>query len=279
MKLDEALAHLVAESESAAAGAAPEAAARRAVGLLDLTSLDEDDDEARIEALCAKARTPAGPVAAVCVYPRFVALSKRLLAGTGIGVATVVNFPAGGADPEAAARETRDAVALGADEIDAVIPWRDLLAGDEAPARAVLSACRAACPGLPLKAILETGGLGEAGAVRRASRLAIECGADFLKTSTGKLQPAATIEAAALMLDEIRAAGAGTGTGRPLGFKAAGGIRDAAGAARYLALADGIMGPGWAAPATFRFGASGLLDSLLAALGSAPASPPPGSGY
>lgn len=249
----------------------PRDTAARALPLLDLTSLGDDDTDARIEALCARAVTPAGRVAAVCLYPRFVPLARRLLAGTGVRVATVVNFPEGTAPPARVADDTAAAVADGADEIDVVMPWRALAAGDEASVRAVLGACRGACPGTPLKVILETGGLGDPALIATASRLALDAGADFLKTSTGKLQPAATPEAAAVMLAAIRDAGS------PAGFKAAGGIRDTAAAAVYLDLADRTLGSGWATPATFRFGASGLLDALLADLGLGAAGP--SSGY
>ncbi|HZH25719.1 MAG TPA: deoxyribose-phosphate aldolase [Azospirillaceae bacterium] len=235
--------------------------ARRALGLLDLTSLEDTDTEERIRALCARAVTPVGRVAAVCVYPRFVALSKAALAGTGVRVATVVNFPEGGESAAAAADETRDAVAAGADEIDAVLPYQAFKAGNRAAAEAVLRAVRTACGDKTLKVILETGQLGDEASMRAASELAADCGADFLKTSTGKTKPAATPEAARVMLGVIRARG-----GR-IGFKAAGGIRDTATAAAYLALADAALGAGWATPANFRFGASGLLDALLADLG------------
>ncbi|HEV7370193.1 deoxyribose-phosphate aldolase [Arenibaculum sp.] len=249
----------------------PRETAARALPLLDLTSLNDDDTDERIEALCARAVTPAGRVAAVCIYPRFVPLARRLLAGTGVRIATVVNFPEGTAPPARVADDTAAAVADGADEIDVVMPWRALAAGDAQAVRAVLGACRGACPGSTLKVILETGGLADPGLVGAASRLALEAGADFLKTSTGKLQPAATPEAAAVMMTAIRDAGAAAG------FKAAGGIRDTAAAAAYLGLADAILGAGWASPATFRFGASGLLDALLADLGMGPAGP--SSGY
>jgi deoxyribose-phosphate aldolase len=269
--LPDELARHVAAARTAAI---PAGAAARVLPLLDLTSLNDDDTPERIEDLCGRAVAPAGRVAAVCIHLPFVRLASRRLAGTGVRVATVVDFPGGSGDPGLVAAETAEAVASGADEIDMVIPWRALAAGDRAAVRASLAACRTACAGRKMKAILETGGLDDAGLISAACEEALAGGADFLKTSTGKLQPAATPEAAALMLSAIR------DSGTDVGFKAAGGIRDLASAAVYLDLADRIMGPGWASPETFRFGASGLLDALLADLGDgAPPSPGSRSGY
>ena len=237
---------------------------RLALSCLDLTSLDASDTDSRIEALCARAATPVGPVAAVCVYPHFVSLASRLLAGSGIRVATVINFPDGGLDAAAASRDTARAVMAGADEIDAVLPWRACLAGRWSEAASVLDAVRSSCKDRTLKIILESGEIeDQAGetAVRLASRLAIAAGADFLKTSTGKTPHGATPGAARAMLSEIRRSGL-----RTVGFKASGGIRDSLTAALYLDLADEIMGAGWVTPSTFRFGASSLLDNLLDSL-------------
>ncbi len=174
----------------------------------------------------------------------------------------MINFPAGGTDAAAVSADTKAAVKAGADEIDVVLPWRTFQSGERTIPHDVLRACRDACgDAVLMKVILETGGLDNADLIEQASRDAISAGADFIKTSTGKLNPAATLEAAAIMLAVIR------DCGRPVGFKAAGGIRDTAGAASYLHLSNALLGPGWATPATFRFGASGLLDALLADLG------------
>lgn len=273
--LPDDLAGLVAAARVAASAAMP-GIAQRALPLLDLTSLNDDDTPERIDALCDRAVTPAGRVAAVCIHLPFVAQAARRLAGTGVRVATVVDFPEGSGDAGRLAEETARAVESGADEIDMVIPWRRLAEGDRPAVRASLAACRSACRDRAMKAILETGGLDDAGLIAAACEEALAGGADFLKTSTGKLQPAATLEAAAIMLTAIKVSG--RSLGREVGFKAAGGIRDAATAASYLDLADRIMGPGWASPATFRFGASGLLDALLAE-GGAASSQPPRSGY
>lgn len=233
--------------------------ARRALSLLDLTDLSNGLDEPGVERLCARALTPLGPVAAVCLWAGFVPQAKRLLKGTPVRVATVVNFPAGDDDVIRAADEARYALLDGADEIDLVMPWRALAAGRREVVGALLGAVRAVVPaGRTLKTILETGELGTPALVREAARIAIGTGADFIKTSTGKTPASATPEAAAVMLEEIKA------SPRPAGFKASGGIRTAADARAYLDIADRILGTGWATPATFRFGASGLLDALLA---------------
>lgn len=239
--------------------------ARRAVALLDLTDLSNGLDEPGVERLCARAMTPLGPVAAVCLWAGFVPQARRLLRGTGIRVATVVNFPAGDDDVIRAADETRYALLDGADEIDVVMPWRALEAGRAELVGALLGAVRAVIPsGRTLKVILETGELARPDLIRQAARIAIGTGADFIKTSTGKTAVAATPEAARIMLEEIRAAG------RPVGIKPSGGIRTVADAQAYLALADALMGPDWASPSTFRIGASGLLDNLLETAGARP---------
>lgn len=231
------------------------------LGLLDLTSLGEDDAPARIRALCAAARSPYGSPAAVCVHPEHITTAREALAGTAVKVATVVNFPEGADDPQRIARETRRAIAAGADEIDMVLPWRALRAGEAARAKAGVDACRSACgPGIALKLILETGELGTPELIRQACELGLEAGVDFLKTSTGKVPVNATPEAAAVMLDAIAARG-----GR-CGFKAAGGIRTLAEARVYLALAQERLGADWVQPARFRIGASALFDALLAEL-------------
>ncbi len=239
--------------------------ARRALALVDLTSLNDDDTVAVIKRLCVKARTPFGDVAAVCIYPRFVAAARHALRGSAVRIATVANFPAGDRDVDSAVAETRAAIADGADEIDVVLPYGALLAGDRATPLTLVAACKAACGVVArLKVILETGALPTPEGVAIAARIAIEGDADFLKTSTGKLQPGATLTAARIMLEAIAEART---AGRRVGFKAAGGIRTAQQAAQYLSLADEIMGNGWATPETFRFGASALLDDLLGVLG------------
>jgi deoxyribose-phosphate aldolase len=244
-------------------------AARRALALMDLTSLNDDDSDEGIESLCRRANTPAGTPAAVCVYPAFVTTARRTLQALNLAgkvrVATVTNFPHGGDDVMAAARESREAVAAGADEVDVVFPYRALLAGNEEVGRELVAACHQACGDATLKVILETGELADPVLIRRAAELAVAGGADFLKTSTGKVPVNATLPAAEILLEVIR------DSGKAIGFKAAGGVRTAADARAYLELADRMMGKAWVTPEHFRFGASGLLDDLLATLGQHPA--------
>lgn len=235
------------------------ALARRAIGLLDLTNLNDGCDAADIDRLCADAATAEGAVAAACLYPPFVRQAKARLAAGPVRVATVANFPDGADDPDGARRAVAAAFEDGADEVDVVAPWASLRERDPRPTEALLRGCVAERPkGAVLKVILETGALDEA-AQRLGARAAIGVGVDFLKTSTGKRSVGATPEAAAALLDEIRASGA------PVGFKASGGVRTLADARAYLDLAAAALGDDWAQPATFRFGASGLLTALRAA--------------
>jgi len=238
------------------------ALARRMIPLIDLTSLNDDDDEKRIARLCAAATTPFGAVAAVCIYGRFVAAARQRLEGGAVRIASVANFPAGTATVAQTVEEVRRLIADGADEVDVVIPYARFLSGEDGPVRDLLVACRDACgSATTLKAILETGAYGEDRArISAAAELAISAGANFIKTSTGKIAVGATPLAAGCILEAIRRGGA------PVGFKASGGIRDAAQAGAYLALAGRIMGPHWARPRTFRFGVSRLLDDLVARL-------------
>jgi deoxyribose-phosphate aldolase len=234
--------------------------ASRLLSLLDLTSLGEDDSPQRVAGLCAAALAAPVAPAAVCFYPEHLATATALLADSGIRIATVVNFPDGGSDPQRVVREIRRALAVGADEIDMVLPYRCMIEGDLAAAQCVVRAGREACGPAVLKLILETGELASPELIRRASVLGLECGVDFLKTSTGKVRVNASLESAAIMLDAIAEYG-----GR-CGFKAAGGVRTPGDAASYLALADQRMGAAWTTPAHFRIGASGLFDSLCAAV-------------
>lgn len=239
--------------------------AQLALGLMDLTRLEEGDDRAQIRALCRRAVTPFGSPAAVCVLAEFVPAAREELARQGLGgsvsVATVVNFPGGDSDPAAVAKETQRAIALGADEIDVVFPWRALKRScDEASGRALVAACREAAGDHLLKVILETGELADPALMRRAAEIAVDAGADFLKTSTGKVPVNATPEAARILLEVIR------DSEKEVGCKVSGGIRTTGQAIDYLKLAAEIMGHQWIAPGHFRFGASGLLDDLLATL-------------
>lgn len=226
------------------------------IALLDLTSLNDDDTDARIVALCEKAATPRGPVAAVCVFGRFGALAVRELRTTPIKVATVANFPAGDDDPVAAAREVAASVADGVDEVDVVAPWRAHLAGDGEAVGRLVRVCVDAVGGKTLKVILETGSHPDAATTRAMADAALDAGADFLKTSTGKHGQGATPEAFGLLLDAVKAAGHG-------GVKASGGVRTADQVDAYLAQATERLGADWISADHVRFGASGLLDALL----------------
>ncbi len=237
-------------------------AALRALVCLDLTNLEDDCDADAVRDLCRRAQTPEGSTAAVCVWPRFAELARDELDRTGIRVATVVNFPSGDATIEEVVEETRAALAAGADEIDMVAPYRLLMAGEADAVTEMTRAVKAACSDATLKVILETGVLKDPPLIAVASERALAGGADFLKTSTGKVAVNATPEAARVMLEAIRR------SGRSAGFKAAGGVRSVEDAAVYLDLADEIMGAGWAGPKHFRIGASSLLGALLGSLGA-----------
>lgn len=236
-------------------------AAKRALLSLDLTNLDDDCDEGAVQTLAARGVTAYGNVAALCVWPRFVGEAKRLVNSKGIRIATVVSFPGGDGDMGEVAEMTEKAVEDGADEIDMVIPWRALLEGNEEAVTAAVSRVkRAAGPAVPVKAILESGMLEKVEIIRRASELALEGEADFMKTSTGKVPVNATLRAVREMLEAIR------DTGASAGVKPSGGIRSTNDAAGYLSLADEVMGDDWATPERFRLGASGVLDALVATL-------------
>ena len=237
-----------------------ETMARRALACLDLTDLSDTCTEADVRALCARAQTPHGPTAAVCIWPRFVSVAREALGNSPVRIATVVNFPRGCDRLATVLDEVRGAAAAGAHEIDLVLPYRAFAEGRADAASSMVAGVRKAAKGLLLKVILETGMLREAMLIRRAADLAIDEGADFIKTSTGKVEINATPEAVAVMLEAI------AGTPRPVGLKPAGGIRTLADAAGYIGQADAVMGAGWARPATFRLGASGVLAALLAAV-------------
>jgi len=236
--------------------------ARRIMSVTDLTSLNESDDSSAVRTLAALARAAPVRPACVCIWPRFIRVAHEALEGSGIPVCAVTNFPDGAAEPDSAGAETAAAVAAGAQEVDVVFPYRALLAGNAGVGLQLVRACREACGDVALlKVILETGQLNPAD-MRRAADIAIEGGAHFLKTSTGKLKPAATPEAATILIDAIAA-----GSPRRVGFKAAGGIRTLADASVYLDLYERKFGAGSASPANFRIGASGLFKELMTAAG------------
>ncbi|SOH94108.1 deoxyribose-phosphate aldolase [Monaibacterium marinum] len=248
------------------------AIAAKAISCLDLTNLNDDCTEQDVLDLCERAQTPHGNTAAICIWPRFVAAAKTKLSGTGIRIATVVNFPGGMDDADEVMALTEQAVADGADEIDMVIPYPDLLEGHAQDVSALVHRVCQSAGGARIKAILETGMLQKPELIRQAAEQAIEGGAHFIKTSTGKVAVNATLSSARLMVEAIR------DSGKDVGFKPAGGVKTTVDAGDYIALCDELLGDGWATPETFRIGASGVLTALLATLddGDAPAQ---GEGY
>ncbi len=238
------------------------AAVERIISLIDLTDLDDAHRPDGISGLLADAARHH--TAAVCVWPEFVGRAAQELAESGVRVATVVNFPTGEGSAAEVAAAVVASLAAGADEIDVVLPWRKFLDGDVEQARRVLSTTADLVhdsPGALLKVILETGEFPASSSIIEASQLAIDCGADFLKTSTGKTGTGATPAAVATMLDVI------AGDGGRVGIKPSGGVRTVADANTLLDLAAERLGDDWATPQTFRFGASGLLGDALEALG------------
>jgi deoxyribose-phosphate aldolase len=246
--------------------------AKRALSCLDLTDLSDDCAAVDIRQLCKKAVTPYGKVAAICIWPKFISDAVGLLKDSGVKIATVVNFPQGDHAIGGVLDMTEQAVKDGADEIDMVIPWKLLLEGhpENVDAR-VARVCKAA-GSAKVKAIIESGMLPDSKTIALATHAAIDGGAHFVKTSTGKVSVSATPDAARTMLTEIKA------SKQPVGFKAAGGIRTLDDARTYLNIADEIMGADWASPDTFRFGASGVLDALLATIEGRD-TPQAGQGY
>lgn len=243
-------------------------AAQRALNLMDLTTLNDDDTDEKVIALCHQAKSPAGQTAAICIYPRFIPVARKALREQGtpeVRIATVTNFPHGNDDIDIALAETRAAIAYGADEVDVVFPYRALMAGNEKIGFDLVKACKEACAAanVLLKVIIETGELKDPALIRKASEISIKAGADFIKTSTGKVPVNATLESAEIMMQVIH----DMSVAKTVGFKPAGGVRTAEEAAQYLALADRILGKDWVDARHFRFGASSLLANLLNTLG------------
>jgi deoxyribose-phosphate aldolase len=239
-----------------------------AVRMVDLTTLEGADTPGKVRAMCAKARQPdpsdlsVPPVAAVCVYPDLVGVAKEAVAASGVAVASVATaFPSGRASLAVKLADVADAVSAGADEVDMVIDRGAFLAGRYGQVYAEIRAVRDACGPAHLKVILETGELATLDNVARASWLAMMAGADFIKTSTGKVTPAATPPTALVMLAAVR--DFEQASGRRVGVKVAGGIRTAKDAIRYLVLVNEVAGPAWLTPRLFRIGASTLLNDLL----------------
>ncbi len=239
-----------------------------AVRMTDLTTLEGSDTPGKVAALSSKAvrPDPADPtvpsVAAVCVYPDLVQVAKEKVAGSDVKVASVATaFPSGRSPLDIKVEEARRAVEAGADEIDMVIDRGAFLAGNYAKVFEEVRQVKEAVGDVHLKVILETGELGTYDNVRRASLLAIAGGADFIKTSTGKIQPAATLPVTLVMLEAVR--DVYEETGRKVGVKAAGGVRHAKQAVQHLVSVNETLGPEWLTPDLFRLGASTLLNDLL----------------
>ena len=243
--------------------------ARLSLQCLDLTSLNDADTPADIAALCQRAQTRFGPVAAVCVWPRFVAQARSLLPAS-IRVAAVANFPAGALDVSLALADVKAIKDAGGDEVDVVLPYRALMQGQAAECADFLQQVRDASRRMALKVIIESGALTSPELISLATQLALAAGADFVKTSTGKTPVSATPEAATVMLRDIAASGS------PIaGFKASGGIRSVPDAKVYLDMAADALGVDALTAQRFRFGASGLLNDIEAVLAgqvSAPSS-------
>jgi deoxyribose-phosphate aldolase len=239
-----------------------------AIRMMDLTTLEGADTPGKVRALCTKARYPdpgdssVPHVAAVCIYPSLVPVARRALAGSAVKVASVATaFPSGQASLDVKLADVRAALDAGADEIDMVIDRGAFLSGRIGQVYDEVVAVKDACGDAHLKVILETGELGTYDAVRKASLVAIAGGADFIKTSTGKVSPAATLPVTLCMLEVIRDVHDETGV--VIGMKPAGGIRTAKQAVQYLCVLHETLGPDWLTPDLFRFGASSLLNDVL----------------
>jgi deoxyribose-phosphate aldolase len=246
--------------------AAKVAGLKLAIRMMDLTTLEGKDTAGKVRQLCQKALRPSADddlsCAAICVYPNFVTIAKDALRGSTVKVASVATaFPSGQSPLSVKIDDTKRAVDFGADEIDMVIDRGAMLAGDYGKVFDEIAAIKEACGQAHLKVILETGELGSYDIVRKASELAIAAGGDFIKTSTGKVQPAATPAVTLVMLEAIR--DHFYATGRKIGMKPAGGVRTAKQCLHYLVLVKETLGDGWLTPDLFRFGASALLNDVL----------------
>ncbi|WP_407876989.1 deoxyribose-phosphate aldolase [Francisella sciaenopsi] len=230
---------------------------QKIISLMDLTQLGESDTDTDIVKLCTKAKNSLGEVAAICVYKQFVPVVKKTL-GSDFKVATVINFPKGSGSVEDVVLEAKEAISLGADEIDLVIDYNEYIQkGHSQKSCDMIEKVKNVCQDRVLKVIIESGELIEDSLISKASHDAIVNGADFVKTSTGKTPKGASLEAAKVILETIK------NSGYEVGFKASGGIRDEAQAIGYIKLAEEIMSKNYVVADTFRFGVSGLLDNLL----------------
>jgi len=230
-------------------------AAKILISCLDLTSLSGDETPHHIVKLCDRA--VAHNVAAVCIFPKFINQVRQELKNTPVKIATVINFPRPQTNLAKIKTEITEALNQGANEIDAVFPYEDFLKGNFLICEDFLALCRTTTQGKILKIILETGEIKKTRLIAEAAKRCLKYKVDFIKTSTGKTPISATPEAANIILETIKE------SKNPTGFKASGGIKTIEDAKQYLVLANTIMGHNWAAPNTFRLGASSLLDNLL----------------
>jgi deoxyribose-phosphate aldolase len=235
------------------------AIAQQTLGLIDLTTLNDNDTNEIVIELCKKTKTEFGSVPAICIFRQFIPAAKKYFAenGSAVKIATVTNFPHGGTDMTLALRETQEAIDLGADEVDIVFPYRALMAGDTAIGGEMIKRAKQICGKKVLKVIIESGVLQDPKLIELASDISIANGADFIKTSTGKVEVNATLEATEVMLNSIKKVNS------QCGFKAAGGIRSVAEAKDYIELTNRVMGKDWINATKFRFGASSILTDVL----------------
>ena len=225
------------------------------IELMDLTSLNDNDTSQDISALCQQATTPLGKVASVCIYKQFIPVAKNFV--NDINITTVINFPSGRESIKKTLNELNEALSLGANEIDVVMPYYLLQNQKHKEVELFLKEVKKQCNNNILKVIIESGELKSESLIRLASKISIFIGADFIKTSTGKVPINATLDATKYMLEEIKSSQSNCG------FKAAGGIKTYVDACEYLDLAKSILGEKFITPKTFRFGASSLLNDLL----------------
>ncbi len=233
--------------------------AQQTLGLIDLTTLNDTDTEDTVIDLCKKAQTEFGSVPAICIFRQFIPAAKKYFADNNMAVkiATVTNFPHGGDNLELALKETQEAIDLGADEVDIVFPYHALMNDNQEIGATMIKQAKQICGDKVLKVIIESGELKTAELIKLASDISIKNGADFIKTSTGKVAVNATLEATQVMLESIR------DSGKQCAFKAAGGVRLVSEAKEYLDLTSRIMGSEWINSNNFRFGASSLLGDVL----------------
>jgi deoxyribose-phosphate aldolase len=240
--------------------------AQQILSLIDLTSLNDNDTKDNIKSLCYNTTNIYGHVPAICIYSRFIPYAKELLQTINpkVKIATVVNFPYGSGDIELATFETELAITRGADEVDLVFPYHDLMHNNTDIGYKMLLAAKKICGNKTLKVIIESGMLHSEKLICNASEISIEAGADFIKTSTGKAAVNATLDATEIILNVIK------NSGKKCGFKASGGIKTVAEASKYLELTAKIMGTNFINANNFRFGASSLLNDVVGTLASTP---------